>query len=216
VLLSIAALFAFQTVLTFARGGIALALAGTFAAMFVLLRSKRTARVAVVSVGLISFAVGKYVVEPRLEQQTSGQVAKRFSNAQPSGRDQLVESELGMFVQNPAIGVGPGMGTDLRLANGEIGPSHTEYSRMLGEHGALGVLSLLCLVGLGFRAVRSSRDAKARAVSYALTVWAALFLAVYSTRLAAPAFAFGLAFAVPRVKPAARKAPLAQQPAQSR
>lgn len=210
-LLGIAAMLAFQTVLTFARGGIMLALVGIFAAMFVLLRSNRRARVAVVSVGLLSFVLGNYVVEPQLEETTGGSVAQRFSNTRSSGRDQIVESELEMFMDNPAIGVGPGIGAALRLKDGQIGPSHTEYTRMLAEHGVLGALSLVCLGILGLRAIRGNRNASAQAIGSALVIWAALFLAIYSTRLAAPAFALGLAFAVPRPPAAARKSPLARQ-----
>ena len=66
---------------------------------------------------------------------------------------------------------------------------------MLGEHGIFGALSLCCLLALGVRAIRGSRDVSARAVAAGMVVWAALFLAIYGTRIAAPAVVFGLAFA---------------------
>jgi O-antigen ligase len=87
------------------------------------------------------------------------------------------------------------MGMRVREERGEFfGASHTEYSRMLAEHGIFGAFSILCLIGLGYRAVRQARDTSSRAVATAMVIWVSLFLLVYGTRLAAPALVFGLAF----------------------
>lgn len=198
-------ILAFQTVLTFARGGIMLALAGLFGAAFGLLRANRRARIGVIVVAILSYAIGTYIVAPALEQETGGEVSLRYLNTQSSGRDQIVDTELEFFRNNPIMGVGPGVGTFLRLENGDIGPSHTEYTRMLAEHGVLGVLSLFCLVILGFRAVQGSDDRILRGMAAAMVIWGGLFLAIYATRLAAPAFALGLAFAISKSRPAAGK-----------
>lgn len=203
-LLGPAAVLAFQTILTFARGGILFALAGIFAAMFVLVRANRNARIGVVLIALFSYAIGTYVIEPRLEQDTNGQLSVRYANTQSSGRDQIIDAELGFFRDNIALGVGPGVGMQLRMESGEIGPSHTEYSRMLAEHGLLGLVSLVCLLIIYARAVLGARSVGSRAVAAALVTWTALFLAVYATRIAAPAFAIGLAFALPK-PPAPRR-----------
>lgn len=199
-------ILAFQTVLTFARGGIMLALAGLFGAAFGLLRANRRARVGVIIVAIASYAIGTYIVTPALEQQTGGEVSLRYLNTQSSGRDQIVDTELEFFRMNPIMGVGPGVGTFLRLENGDIGPSHTEYTRMLAEHGILGLLSLVCLVALGFRAVRGSDDRTLRGMAAAMVIWGGLFLAIYATRLAAPAFALGLAFAISKSRVSRAKA----------
>jgi hypothetical protein len=76
---------------------------------------------------------------------------------------------------------------------------------MLGEHGILGALSLLCLMLIVLRAVLEARDPDARALALALVVWATLFLGIYATRLAAPAFVLGLAFVAPRSPSLSRK-----------
>jgi O-antigen ligase len=141
--------------------------------------------------------IGKEVIEPKLEQVTNGRLSERYSNTQSSGRDVFAMSELSMFASHPVLGVGPGVGTQIRTAEGMIGgASHTEYTRMLGEHGLLGALAFVALLVLAVRAIRSHAHTLAlRATSGALLTWVAVFLAIYGTRVMAPAFVFGLAFA---------------------
>jgi O-antigen ligase len=99
-----------------------------------------------------------------------------------------------MFIDNPAAGVGPGVGPYVRASYGGFrAASHTEYTRMLGEHGILGLLSLACLLYVAVRAFRATRARQIRGVCCAMLMWAGLFLAVYSTRLAAPAIVLGIA-----------------------
>jgi hypothetical protein len=49
---------------------------------------------------------------------------------------------------------------------------------------------------LAIRGVRDVRHKQTRGLAFALIVWTLLFLAIYGTRLAAPGFVFGLAFAL--------------------
>jgi len=197
-LLALAIPLAAQTALTFARGGLALAFAGICGAMFVLLRGNRRARISVVAVALAVGSVGKLVIEPRLEAMTRGELSIRYTEASTTGRNLFIESELEMFQENPILGVGPGVATKIRQDRGLFeGASHTEYTRMLAEHGVLGALSILCFLFLCVRAIVSARESDVRAVAAALVFWVVLFLAIYGTRLAAPAFVFGLAFTRP-------------------
>jgi O-antigen ligase len=195
-----------QTVMTFARGGIVLALAGMASAMFILMRGSKRARIGVILVAIVVTGVGRFVIEPRLEEMTRGELSVRYSERSSTGRDRLIDSELELFKQNVALGAGPGGAARYRREHDLFeGASHTEYTRMLAEHGILGLLSIICFIALCIRAVRSAQSTEARAVSVALVVWAALFLSVYGTRIAAPSFAFGLAFARaprPRAPPA--------------
>lgn len=194
--LALAALFAAQSALTFARGGIGLALAGTLGAVFVLMRGSRRARFTVVMVALVSIVVGKYVVEPRLDTLTQGKLGERYSSTKTSGRELFISSEIEMFEEHPFLGVGPGVGKEIRDQRElHAGPSHTEYTRMIAEHGILGLASLICLVMLIVRAMRQEVDRAGRALSVALLIWAGLFLMIYGTRLVAPAVVLGMMFA---------------------
>jgi O-antigen ligase len=193
-MMPLAAALAAQAALTFSRGGIALAFAGICAAVIFLFQVSMRRRITIAVVMGTLYLVGVYVVEPQLDAFTGGKLSQRYSNRKSSGRDQFLAAEVEMFQESPVLGVGPGMGMWLRSDRGLIyGASHTEYTRVLAEHGIFGILSLGCLVALGIRAMRRSKDLAVRAHAAAMLVWVGLFLAVYGTRIAAPAFVFGLA-----------------------
>ena len=206
-LLGLAVTLATQAVLTFSRGGVVLAFAGAAIAGFFMLRGNMRARVSIAVISMTISLVGKLVIEPRLDELTGGQLTVRYTSTQSTGRSTFIESELDMFRDNPVFGAGPGMGYYYRIDRDlKLGASHTEYSRMIGEHGLFGILSLVCLVLLGVKAVRGAKELEARAFAAALVVWAGLFLAIYGTRLAAPAFVFGLAFSIRTFIPAKSRA----------
>lgn len=87
--------------------------------------------------------------------QTDGLIGKRYSNQdaagrvkknQFTGREQLAENEIGLFLKNPIFGVGVGKGREAREdETGIKAASHNEITRMLAEHGALGIVGLLIL-----------------------------------------------------------------------
>lgn len=88
--------------------------------------------------------------------QTEGLINKRYAgqNAQGiekkdklSGRGELAEGEIDMFLDNPFFGIGVGKGTEYRSEkNGYLTASHDEITRMLAEHGSLGILGLIILL----------------------------------------------------------------------
>jgi O-antigen ligase len=87
--------------------------------------------------------------------QTSGLINKRYANqdargkekkSQLSGREEIIESEITYFLDNPITGIGVGMGKEMRQKSvGEAVASHNEITRMLAEHGLFGILGLLIL-----------------------------------------------------------------------
>ncbi|MBP4141529.1 O-antigen ligase family protein [Flavobacterium sp. P4023] len=88
--------------------------------------------------------------------QTDGLINKRYSNqdaagrvkeSQFTGREEIARSEIDIFLKNPIFGVGVGKGTEVRKAETGIkAASHDEITRMLAEHGTLGIFALLILV----------------------------------------------------------------------
>lgn len=194
-LLALAVIFAAQAALTFSRGGIAFAFLSVFAALFYLVRDRRS-RVTLLILGTLLFGVAKYAVVPRLEEFTAGKLSERYLKGDSSGRNLLASYDIEIFRDNPLIGVGPGVAPRMREKLGHFGAAHTEFTRMLAEHGALGGLAILLLIVLGVRTVRGARNLKARAIVVALVTWVTLFLAVHAMRLAAPAVLFGLACSI--------------------
>nr|WP_315233688.1 O-antigen ligase family protein [uncultured Flavobacterium sp.] len=87
--------------------------------------------------------------------QTGGLIEKRYSNqdakgrvkeSQLTGREDVAKNEIDTFLKNPIFGVGVGKGAEIR--EDETGLkvlSHDEITRMLAEHGTLGILGLLIL-----------------------------------------------------------------------
>jgi O-antigen ligase len=194
-LLILAVAFAAQAALTFSRGGLTLAFAGAFAAVFYLVRDART-RVTLVVLGALLFAVATYIVVPRLEVFTAGKLSQRYTSIDPSGRGLMASFDLQIFADNPVLGVGPGVASGLREELGHGGAAHTEFTRLLAEHGVLGGLAIVLLFALAARTVLGARTLHARAFVVAMLVWVMLFLLVNAMRLAAPSFLCGLACAV--------------------
>jgi O-antigen ligase len=87
--------------------------------------------------------------------QTGGLINKRYSNqdaagrakeSQFTGREDVARNEISTFLKNPIFGVGVGKGVEVREDETGIRVlSHDEITRMLAEHGSLGVLALVIL-----------------------------------------------------------------------
>ena len=87
--------------------------------------------------------------------QTGGLIDKRYANQDAkgrvkedkfTGRQEIAVSEIDMFFKNPIFGVGVGKGVEVRESEtGIFVLSHDEITRMLAEHGTLGILALLIL-----------------------------------------------------------------------
>jgi hypothetical protein len=184
-----------QAALTFSRGGLVLTTVSIFVAIFYLIREPR-ARVTLILVGTLVFAVGNYVVLPRLESFTQGKLSERYTSKRTSRRDVIAEVDLRIFANNPALGVGPGVASTLRTEVGYRVDAHTEFTRMVAEHGVLGVLASLILVILGVRVTRQARTMRSRAMVGAMLCWFTLYLLVNAMRLVAPVFVFGLACSI--------------------
>ena len=194
-LLGLIFLFATFSALTFSRNGLFTAAAGALASAIFLLKGTRT-RLKVTLVVTLMLAGAYYVIVPRLENFTSGEIISRFGNTSVTGRDKMAMTDLRVWWDNPIFGVGPGMvHTYYESMFGLTGiPAHTEFSRMLSEHGLLGLFSLLILIFMAFDNFNQSRDAQHRALIIGLLIWTLFYMMGNAMRLLAPAFIFGVTF----------------------
>jgi hypothetical protein len=71
---------------------------------------------------------------------------------------------------------------------------HTEFTRMLGEHGMLGALSVILLLAMAWRALRAKGATFSRGVQASFLTWSLLSMLHVAMRIAAISFVFGLAF----------------------
>jgi hypothetical protein len=146
----------YRGLITFSRGGmitgfvmIAILLAVTF--FFISQANKIRMLVMIGFVTVVFSAAWSFSSE-----QTNGLIEKRYSNKdaagrkkddQLSGRGELAEEEYETFKDHPIIGVGVGRSMEQRYARtGEIIASHSEITRMISEHGSLGILGLMILI----------------------------------------------------------------------
>jgi hypothetical protein len=131
--------------------------------------------------------------------QTGGMILNRYKGEDAlgrekaskfSGREQLAEAELQMFMDNPIIGIGVGKNKEYRQEMlGISGASHNEITRMLAEHGVLGIVNLLILFIAPFILYLDNRQH-----IFLLSFFVFWFLTINhaSMRIAAPAFIYAL------------------------
>ncbi|MFV8271437.1 O-antigen ligase family protein [Flavobacterium sp. GT2N3] len=93
--------------------------------------------------GYTSFQTGGLIDKRYANQDASG----RVKESQFTGREDVAQDEINTFLKNPIFGVGVGKGAEIREDETGIKVlSHDEITRMLAEHGSLGILALLILM----------------------------------------------------------------------
>ena len=192
--------FAYRCIITFSRGGMYTGLLMMIILAFVLYRImdlKGRGKLLLVTVLSVVVAI---IIWGYTSIQTDGLIEKRYANedamgrekeSQLSGREVLIETEWNMFLDNPLLGVGVGKNKEIRFEEtGILGASHNEVTRMLAEHGSLGLLGLLILFITPIIVYMMDRTQ-----IYALVFMAFWLLTINhaAMRIAAPAFVYGLA-----------------------
>lgn len=185
--------FLVQGVLTFSRGGV---LNAVICICFLLIHLVRQPRVRVMALAvLVLFTfLGAAVIFPRLNAYTGGALQERYTSTSGGVRQTLVEEELALWKENPVLGVGPGMSKYYRasLLGMEVA-SHTEFTRLLSEHGTFGLLALLTLIAVAGLAYLRAPSALEKAWVSALSGWAFIEMSHSAMRIMAISFLFGLA-----------------------
>jgi hypothetical protein len=183
-------LFGIQSAMTFSRGGLYGAGLALLAGLPFLLGERRVRRI-VFPLSLAVAMVGVLVVLPRLEQFTGGKLGDRFDDVQSTNRGALAMDDIHVWSEHPLLGVGPGRVADFR---GDIGGAgHTEYTRLLAEHGSLGALALMMLLLMSLRVLSESAEPLSRGYRVMFLAWAMFSMLHAAMRIAAFGFIFGLA-----------------------
>jgi len=181
-----------QSLLTFSRGGVFnFIICAAFATLCV--ARQRSQRV-VLAVTALTLLTGGYTILPRLDVFTGGMLGRRFLDIGTTHRLELVLADLNLWRENPLWGVGTGLSKYERVLNLDIlVANHTEYTRLLAEHGLLGFIALTLLVMMALGGLRNSASPQQQTWTVPLITWAALETGHSDMRLAAVAFVFGLA-----------------------
>jgi O-antigen ligase len=179
-----------QSALTFSRTGLYLFTAAFgVAAGFLLQAKSKTLHLLLLLAVLVAVAGASL---PLLNAFTGGKLVERFSDTGLTGRDTIANMELQIWQEHPVLGAGAGMSEYLRAMLGDPRPAHTEYTRLLAEHGLPGLGACLVLLLMTTQAFFRARGPWAKAIVSSFAVWAFLFMAASAMRLAAPAFLLGL------------------------
>jgi O-antigen ligase len=104
----------------------------------------------------------------------------------------IVRDDLRIFKEHPFLGVGTGMAVGYRYLYYRGAAAHTEFSRMLAEHGLLGLAAIFLLIVIAIRNVKAENHRQDKAVAVSLVLWSIAFMFINAMRLVAPAFLFGL------------------------
>jgi len=149
--------------LTFSRGGITapfVAFAIITLVSFIRIRNLQAFKKGIyLFVGAVLFYLFFLLVNSltgdSLERRYAGETGSTEKTGERdylSGRDQIMFIDLEIFADNFLIGVGPGMARPLRYYYGfsDSVAAHVEFSRVLAEHGLLGLFSLIIYVIIMF------------------------------------------------------------------
>ena len=207
--------FAVQSLLTFSRGGMSATLIAV-SGLAIMQAGNKKVRRRIIAVLCVAIVLGYYLVIPWLTDFTGGAFEERFTDTS-SGRTELAANDLRIFGENPIFGVGPGMTKYQRLTYalcqmrsdrcGEEASSHTEFTRLLSEHGVPGIAAMAVLIVLAVQALW--RGNKLNPFAAAFIFWSVAQMFYANLRVVAVPFAFGLAFLTIKSDPPPEEAALA-------
>jgi hypothetical protein len=189
--LGCALLFGMQAALTLSRTGVYLAAGSILFASFYLVQNRKLL-LNFVGVGAVGFALVYFLVLPRLDKFTGGALTERFSNTHTTGRDKILLADLQIWMEHPVLGIGVGLAREERARFYRWHNAHTEYTRLLAEHGALGLLALGVLFFIFFQAFRRARTTKGKALVVALLTFSLLYMCTSGMRMVLVCFTLGL------------------------
>lgn len=188
----------YRALLTFSRGGTITAIVIILILFFVLLVKHNKNRILQIKIWcFILLFIGGFCLT---SFQTDNLLWMRYMDKNINGKDKSEErnsrrniamNEIRLFEKKPLLGVGVGEGTEIRKS--EIGKqinSHSEITRMLAEHGLLGIIALFILI---FTPILLLFKNKWKCM-YIICFFAFWFLTINHSamRLAAPAFLYAL------------------------
>ena len=190
----------YRGLVTFSRGGM---LTGFIMIIILLaylfLKTKNYGRFNLYRI-LIFMSIAFFIIWGYTSIQTGGLIDKRYANKDAagrvkesnlSGREDIWNSEIDDFLDHPVFGVGVGKALEIReeKSGGDIIASHSEISRTLAEHGAIGILALLIVL---FVPILLFIDNQQHIYMFCFILFWLLTINHAAMRIAAPAFVYSL------------------------
>lgn len=180
----------FRSFLTFSRGGVFSAAASVAIAIgFAMVVNRKTfiryslVLITIALIGILAFDKVDDITGNKLSLRYSGETMATLSGEQEktwnkitSGRTNLIAADWVIFMQYPLFGVGPGGAKEFRnnLGAHKDSAAHTEFTRLLSEHGLGGMLVAGLLILFPIYWLRRQKHNLWRGVSAALFCMAIL------------------------------------------
>ena len=110
-----------------------------------------------------------------------------------TGRALIYKIDLHIFSDYFITGVGPGQANELRqqYGYGQQAAAHTEFSRMLAEHGILGLISLIILIAVSIFHLSKHNSVTNKFIRILFGILALLTMGHSAMRLVMPSFVYG-------------------------
>ncbi|KRD07450.1 hypothetical protein ASE21_18360 [Flavobacterium sp. Root901] len=197
----------YRGIATFSRGGVISGVAMIIFLLFLLYyvsnrKGKSKVGLILLLVGFLGVGIWSYT-----SLQTRGLIEKRYANKDAKGRDKsdrlggreaIIDADLKLFLDNPILGIGAGMGKDIRReALGQSVAAHNEISRMLSEHGLFGIFGFLILIVVPLVTYINNRQ---HLYFFSFFIFWLLTINHAAMRIAAPAFVYALTLLSVQVK----------------
>lgn len=200
--------FTFRGLVTFSRGGLVAALLalGVILTFYFLFSRKGRGWLAYGLFFLLIISGVSYAVWDYANEATNKMLTYRYLGVNPVNRQEeditsrrweILQSEWGMFMQSPVLGVGPGMGKLYGGAMVKGANSHSELTRLLAEHGLFGLTAALILLTVPVHWFRRLDSNAVKPLLIGLFILALLTMSHSAVRLAMPGFLYGLALILP-------------------
>lgn len=192
-------LTSYRGIVTFSRGGVITGVIMILICFYLIYKySNKKAKLKIALIAVFSFLIGMGVWTYSV-MQTDGLIENRYANQDArgrekedrlGGREKIAITELQMFWDNPLLGVGVGKNKEYREEmTGILAASHNEITRLLAEHGSLGIVALLILIIVP---LIGSFQNKQHLFLFSFYIFWALTINHAAMRLAAPAFIYSL------------------------
>jgi hypothetical protein len=138
-----------------------------------------------------------YLFLPQLNAITSGALEARYQELNTTGRTEIMRLDVNIWLEHFFLGVGPGMSSYFRFPFlGQLVAPHTEYSRLLAEHGLFGLWAILLMGGMALHVFVKAPNALMRGLILAFILWSLAEMTHAAMRIAAISFLLALPFAL--------------------
>lgn len=199
--LLIALWFFGQGLLTFSRGGVIQAVISTGVFFIFLFKDKGIKNfIPLAILALLILMIATYYILPKLNEITEGKLEQRYEAKEEvgdvkiyktTGRIELMIVDVKAF-RNNLFGVGVGGSKKIHAEESDRDvTTHTEWTRLLAEHGVFGLLALFFLVSWMLKKCRIKKDTFSKAIAFSFAANASFCMFHSAMRLALVGFLIG-------------------------